>query len=70
MINAPTHALLGRPLIGNGAYGAPGTGRRWTPGLLFGNDCNCGPLFGNGGAGGNGGDGGAGRTEATAAGRG
>ncbi|MEK1233279.1 PE family protein, partial [Mycobacterium ulcerans] len=27
MVNAPTQALLGRPLIGNGANGAPGTGQ-------------------------------------------
>ncbi len=27
MINAPALALLGRPLIGNGANGAPGTGQ-------------------------------------------
>src|ERR1700678_4201371 len=26
VINAPTQVLLGRPLIGNGANGAPGTG--------------------------------------------
>ncbi|MCN4283397.1 PE family protein, partial [Mycobacterium tuberculosis] len=26
MLNAPTQALLGRPLVGNGANGAPGTG--------------------------------------------
>ncbi|UDR81120.1 PE family protein, partial [Mycobacterium tuberculosis] len=25
MLNAPTQALLGRPLVGNGANGAPGT---------------------------------------------
>ncbi len=34
-INAPTQALLGRPLIGNGADGAPGTGQagvaHWRP---------------------------------------
>lgn len=28
-INAPFLAALGRPLIGNGADGAPGTGARW-----------------------------------------
>uniref|UniRef100_UPI0009DBFD33 PE family protein n=1 Tax=Mycobacterium sp. UM_CSW TaxID=1370119 RepID=UPI0009DBFD33 len=27
LINAPTNAMLGRPLIGNGADGAPGTGQ-------------------------------------------
>ncbi|WP_031743291.1 PE family protein, partial [Mycobacterium tuberculosis] len=26
-LNAPTQALLGRPLIGDGAAGAPGTGQ-------------------------------------------
>ncbi|REY46856.1 PE family protein, partial [Mycobacterium tuberculosis] len=26
MVNAPAQALLGRPLIGNGANGADGTG--------------------------------------------
>ncbi|WP_079121344.1 PE family protein, partial [Mycobacterium tuberculosis] len=33
-INAPTQALLGRPLIGNGADGAPGTGQAGGPGGL------------------------------------
>jgi hypothetical protein len=32
VINAPTEALLGRPLIGNGADGAPGTGAKGCPG--------------------------------------
>jgi hypothetical protein len=43
VLNAPAKALLGRPPIGNGANGAPGTGQ------------NCGAggiLYGNGGAGG------------------
>lgn len=55
VINAPTQTLLGRPLIGNGTNGAPGTGQAGGPGgLLYGNG-------GNGGAGGNGGgDGGPG----------
>src|SRR4029077_4933231 len=44
-INAPFLALTGRPLIGNGASGAPGTGQNGAPG---------GWLFGNGGAGGSG----------------
>ncbi|WP_415624020.1 PE family protein, partial [Mycobacterium intermedium] len=44
-INAPTLALLGRPLIGNGANGAPGSGAPGRDG---------GILFGNGGAGGSG----------------
>ncbi|MEK0729033.1 hypothetical protein OSH23_24295, partial [Mycobacterium ulcerans] len=46
LINTPTNALLGRPLIGNGANGAPGTGQAGGPG---------GILWGNGGAGGSGG---------------
>ncbi|MBX9638332.1 MAG: PE family protein, partial [Mycobacteriaceae bacterium] len=56
IINAPAQALLGRPLIGNGSNGAPGTGQNGGPG---------GILIGNGGTGGsgalgqNGGDGGA-----------
>ncbi|POX95183.1 PE family protein, partial [Mycobacterium kansasii] len=45
-INAPTLALLGRPLIGNGADGAPGTGQNGGDGGL---------LIGNGGNGGSGG---------------
>nr|MBC9864988.1 PE-PGRS family protein [Mycobacterium pseudoshottsii] len=48
LVNAPTQALLGRPLIGNGANGAPGTGQNGGDGGL---------LFGNGGAGGSGADG-------------
>ncbi|SPM30288.1 Mycobacterium terramassiliense ORFan [Mycobacterium terramassiliense] len=56
VVNAPTQALVGRPLIGNGANGQPGTGQ---------NGGNGGILFGNGGGGGsgaagqNGGNGGA-----------
>jgi hypothetical protein len=55
-INATTIALTGRPLIANGANGAPGTAQNGAPG---------GWLYGNGGSGGsgaagqNGGDGGA-----------
>nr|WP_269456432.1 PE family protein [Mycobacterium gordonae] len=45
VVNAPALALLGRPLIGNGADGAPGTGQNGGAGGL---------LFGNGGAGGSG----------------
>ncbi len=45
VINAPALALLGRPLIGNGANGAPGTGANGGDG---------GILIGNGGAGGSG----------------
>ncbi|ORA08484.1 PE family protein, partial [Mycobacterium angelicum] len=48
LVNAPTQALLGRPLIGNGANGGPGTGINGGDGGL---------LFGNGGAGGSGGPG-------------
>ncbi|MEQ6326510.1 PE family protein, partial [Mycobacterium canetti] len=44
-VNAPTQALLGRPLIGDGAAGAPGTGQAGGAG---------GILWGNGGAGGSG----------------
>ncbi|CKW46497.1 PE-PGRS family protein [Mycobacterium tuberculosis] len=44
-LNAPTQALLGRPLIGDGAAGAPGTGQAGGAG---------GILWGNGGAGGSG----------------
>lgn len=46
VINAPTQTLLNRPLIGNGANAAPGSGRNGGDGGL---------LFGNGGAGGSGG---------------
>ena len=45
MINAPTDFLLGRPLIGDGVNGMPGTGQAGGPG---------GILWGNGGAGGSG----------------
>ncbi|MCV7122770.1 PE family protein, partial [Mycobacterium lacus] len=51
VINAPTQLLLGRPLIGDGANGAPGTGQAGGAGGL---------LYGNGGAGGSGGIGQAG----------
>lgn len=51
VINAPTQTLLGRPLIGNGTNGAPGTGQAGGPGGL---------LYGNGGNGGSGGLGGTG----------
>ncbi|WP_264960696.1 PE family protein, partial [Mycobacterium kiyosense] len=70
-INLPTNLLLGRPLIGDGASGAPGTGADGAPGgLLIGNggaggsgggthlnggNGGAGGLFGNGGAGGAGG---------------
>uniref|UniRef100_UPI0013C2C9FA PE family protein n=1 Tax=Mycobacterium persicum TaxID=1487726 RepID=UPI0013C2C9FA len=69
VINAPTQALVGRPLIGNGADGAPGTGASGgAGGLLVGNGGNggsgaAGQDGGTGGPGGligNGGNGGAG----------
>ncbi|WP_264892713.1 PE family protein, partial [Mycobacterium kiyosense] len=44
-VNVPVMALTGRPLIGNGANGAPGTGANGAPG---------GWLIGDGGAGGSG----------------
>ncbi|MFT7910319.1 PE family protein, partial [Mycobacterium tuberculosis] len=70
VVNAPAQALLGRPLIGNGANGADGTGAPGGPGgLLLGNGGNGGSgapgqpggaggdagLIGNGGTGGKGG---------------
>ncbi|BBX59712.1 PE family protein [Mycobacterium shottsii] len=45
LINAPTQALFGRPLIGKGADGAAGTGQAGAAG---------GILWGNGGSGGSG----------------
>jgi hypothetical protein len=45
VVNAPTEWLLGRPLIGDGANGAPGTGQNGAAGGL---------LWGNGGNGGSG----------------
>ncbi|WP_156452636.1 PE family protein, partial [Mycobacterium gordonae] len=51
VINAPTNLLLGRPLIGDGTNGAPGTGQNGGGG---------GILWGNGGAGGSGAPGGPG----------
>src|SRR6516225_11878025 len=70
VINAPTNALLGIPLIGKGTNGAPGTGQPGGPGgILFGDGGDGGSgapgqpggkggnafLFGNGGRGGAGG---------------
>lgn len=67
VVNAPTQALLGRPIIGNGANGLPNTGQDGGPGgLLFGNGGNggsggaSGSGFGAGIPGGRGGDGGSG----------
>ena len=51
LINSSAQNLLGRPLIGDGANGAPGTGHDGGPGGL---------LYGNGGDGGSGGPGEAG----------
>ncbi|MEK1244152.1 PE family protein, partial [Mycobacterium ulcerans] len=51
VINAPGQALTGRPLIGDGANGSPGTGQNGGDG---------GWLWGNGGNGGSGAPGGAG----------
>ncbi|WP_142283450.1 PE family protein, partial [Mycobacterium gordonae] len=45
VVNAPTNLLLGRPLIGDGTNGAPGSGQNGGAGGL---------LWGNGGAGGSG----------------
>ncbi|ORA21975.1 PE family protein, partial [Mycobacterium angelicum] len=57
-LNAPTQALLGRPLIGNGANGAAGTGANGGDGgILIGNGGNggSGAVGPTGGAGGRGG---------------
>jgi hypothetical protein len=35
VLNAPTQALLGRPLVGNGANGAPGIGAAGGAGGIF-----------------------------------
>ncbi|WP_142305591.1 PE family protein, partial [Mycobacterium tuberculosis] len=62
-LNAPTQALLGRPLIGDGAAGAPGTGQAGGQSLLGGATGGAGGnagLFGVGGTGGPGGPGGPG----------
>ncbi len=57
VINAPFRSALGRPLIGNGANGKPGTGQDGgAGGLLYGT----GVIAGGGGTGGNGGASGAG----------
>nr|WP_301337884.1 PE family protein [Mycobacterium tuberculosis] len=60
-INAPTQLWLGRPLIGDGVHGAPGTGQPGgAGGLLWGNGGN----GGSGAAGQVGGPGGAAATQA------
>ncbi|ODR03125.1 hypothetical protein BHQ20_01675 [Mycobacterium intermedium] len=84
LINAPAQTLTGRPLVGNGAHGAPGTGQNGgAGGWLFGDGGNGGSgatgqaggnggsagLIGNGGAGGKGGAG-VGATAAPSGGRG
>ena len=81
VINAPTQALLGRPLIGDGTNAAPGTGDGGPGGILWGNGGHGGSgatgqvggrggdagLFGNGGVGGGGGQGAAGKAGALGA---
>ncbi|SOJ54693.1 PE-PGRS family protein PE_PGRS17 [Mycobacterium simulans] len=57
LVNAPTEALFGRPLIGDGANGLDGTGANGGAG---------GILYGNGGKGGSGASGKAGRAARTA----
>ncbi|GAB2994763.1 PE family protein [Mycobacterium bourgelatii] len=85
VVNAPTQALVGRPLIGDGVDGAPGTGQSGghggflygnggrggsgAPGQAGGNGGSAG-LIGNGGAGGQGGAALAGSTVAPAGGQG
>ncbi|CLV51283.1 Conserved protein of uncharacterised function PE-PGRS family protein PE_PGRS54 (fragment) [Mycobacterium tuberculosis] len=59
VINAPTQALLGRPLIGDGANATTPGGAGGAGGLLFGNG-GTGVIAGGGGTGGNGGASGAG----------
>ncbi|CAM4314090.1 PE family protein [Mycobacterium basiliense] len=85
LINAPTRTFLGRPLVGDGANGAPGTGQDGEPGgLLYGRGGNGGSggagqaggnggsagLIGDGGSGGQGGSGVGASSAAPAGGRG
>src|SRR6202167_449386 len=59
VINAPTQVLVGRPLIGNGANGAPGTGANGGGGgILIGNGGNGGARAARPNRGGGGGAGG------------
>jgi hypothetical protein len=61
VINAPTELALGRPLIGKGTNGAPGTGQAGGPsGILWGDGGDGGSVFSGTGDtfGGNGGHGG------------
>ncbi len=64
VINAPTQALLGRPLIGDGANATTPGGAGGAGGLLFGDGADGGAAtgVGDGGDGGNGGNGGNGGT--------
>ncbi|WP_136624933.1 PE family protein, partial [Mycobacterium attenuatum] len=71
VVNAPTEALLGRPLIGNGADGTASSPNGGAGGLLYGNGGNgynqtaaglAGGSGGNAGLIGNGGNGGTGGT--------
>ncbi|WP_156452535.1 PE family protein, partial [Mycobacterium gordonae] len=70
VINAPTQALLGRPLIGNGADGTALNPNGGAGGLLYGNGGNgfngAGGRGGDAGLFGNGGSGGSGNTGAPA----
>ncbi len=56
LINAPTQALLGRPLIGNGTNGTAANPNGGVGGLLIGNGGNGWNSTTGGAAGGNGGD--------------
>ncbi|WP_142400919.1 PE family protein, partial [Mycobacterium marinum] len=56
LINAPTQALLGRPLIGNGTNGTAANPNGGAGGLLIGNGGNGWNSTTGGAAGGNGGD--------------
>lgn len=61
VINAPTQTLVGRPLIGDGTHGAPGTGQNGgAGGILWGNGGDGGAggasVVANGGVGGSGGN--------------
>ncbi|MBY0386979.1 MAG: PE family protein [Mycobacterium pseudokansasii] len=56
LINTPTQALLGRPLIGNGANASTPVGNGADGGILWGNGGNIAPGIAAGQAGGNGGN--------------
>lgn len=53
-VNAPTVALIGRPLIGNGANGTAADPNGHPGGILYGSGGGSAGLIGNGGAGGTG----------------